>query len=397
MAIDSWDQLVPIAILIGAVVFFVGIVPLTFFVAPTYREPEESEKKYQTVLSDGSVSKPKDLPCWYDVHLEDDSHLFEEKEEGIHRHSPFKIEPAEVFLSLVVPAFNEEKRLGEMLDEAVNYLQKELGIPATASETNGVRKRKSDEPQQNGYVPIKLQPAEPKGWEILVVSDGSFDDTVNTALRFAREKNIYEHPDSTNSTASIRVISLSENRGKGAAVTHGMRHVRGKYIIFADADGATRFQDLGKLIEKCREVEDSQGRAVIVGSRSHLADTAAVVKRSHFRNILMKGFHAFIKFLTPKRTSTVKDTQCGFKLFSRESLVYIIPFMISEGWIFDVEMLMHAEASNIPFAEVAVDWHEIPGSKLNALQASFGMAFGLLGLRFGWLLGTFTVRQNNHR
>ena len=77
---------------------------------------------------------------------------------------------------------------------------------------------------------------------------------------------------------SIRVISLEENRGKGGAVTHGMRHARGAYVVFADADGASRFSDLGRLIQGCQKVQDRQGRAVGIGSRAHLVGSEAVVK-----------------------------------------------------------------------------------------------------------------------
>ncbi|MGG6496634.1 UNVERIFIED_CONTAM: glycosyltransferase, partial [Bacteroidetes bacterium 56_B9] len=71
-----------------------------------------------------------------------------------------------------------------------------------------------------------------------------------------------------------------QNRGKGGAVTHGMRHARGTYIVFADADGASRFTDLGKLVLECEKAKDKKGRAVGVGSRAHMVGTDAVVKVS---------------------------------------------------------------------------------------------------------------------
>ena len=103
----------------------------------------------------------------------------------------------------------------------------------------------------------------------------------------------------------------------------------------------------------------------------------------------MHSFHLILWLLTPRKTATIKDTQCGFKLFSRTSLPYIIPYMHSEGWIFDVEMLMLAEFAGIPVAEVPVTWREVKGSKLNVMRDSIGMAWGLAVLRAAWSFGVF--------
>lgn len=103
----------------------------------------------------------------------------------------------------------------------------------------------------------------------------------------------------------------------------------------------------------------------------------------------MHAFHITIRLLTPPRTARIKDTQCGFKLFSRASLPDIVPHMHSEGWIFDVEMLMLAEFANIPVVEVPVGWREVKGSKLNVVWDSLGMAWGLAMLRAAWGLGVY--------
>jgi dolichyl-phosphate beta-glucosyltransferase len=308
------------------------------------------------------------------------------------------IEEAELFMTVVVPAYNEEERMGGMLEEAVDYLQMQYGS-AHEGEKGGEKE---------------------KGWEILIVSDGSTDGTVDKALDFAKEHQLSEHPvpvagpwtkNGTETTlhsthiphGSIRVITLEENRGKGGAVTHGMRHARGQYIVFADADGASRFSDLGKLVEGCKKVEDKDGRGVAIGSRAHLVGSEAVVKvrssnigrwstanvsqRSKLRNFLMYSFHVLLRVMTPAATARIKDTQCGFKLFSRPALPYIVPYMHSEGWIFDVEMLMLAESADIAMIEVAIGWKEVMGSKLNVIWDSIGMAWGLALLRVCWLIG----------
>ena len=93
--------------------------------------------------------------------------------------------------------------------------------------------------------------------------------------------------------------------------------------------------------------------------------------------------------MTPPATSRIRDTQCGFKLFSRASLPFIVPYMHSEGWIFDVEMLMLAELGGIPMVEVAIGWKEVMGSKLNVLWDSLGMAWGLAILRLAWAMGVY--------
>jgi dolichyl-phosphate beta-glucosyltransferase len=114
---------------------------------------------------------------------------------------------------------------------------------------------------------------------------------VDVALKFARDHQLEQYPvpvpgprtpKPTKSTqiphGSIRVVELAENRGKGGAVTHGMRHVRGEYVLFVDADGASKFEDLDALVRGCKQAEDWQGRAVAIGSRAHLVGSEAVVK-----------------------------------------------------------------------------------------------------------------------
>ena len=174
-------------------------------------------------------------------------------------------------MSLVVPAFNEEERLGIMLKEAVEFLQDAYGTQVPKSQANGNHAKRKNATQaiSNGHA--ESNGNRPNGWEVLIVSDGSTDKTIDTALQFARDLG-------SKSASCIRVISLHQNRGKGGAVTHGMRHVRGQYAIFADADGASKFEDLGKLVEVSKKIEDAEGRGVAVGSRAHLVGSEAVVK-----------------------------------------------------------------------------------------------------------------------
>lgn len=138
-----------------------------------------------------------------------------------------------------------------MLEEAVAYLDKEYGrAPEQGRKNRGKVNRMG-------------------GYEILVVDDGSKDKTVDVVLDFARKYELHD---------VLRVSKLAQNRGKGGAVTHGFRHARGAYVVFVDADGASKFEDLGKLVQGCDAVCDQSGRGVAVGSRGHLVGSEAVVK-----------------------------------------------------------------------------------------------------------------------
>ncbi|KAJ5099509.1 Dolichyl-phosphate beta-glucosyltransferase [Penicillium argentinense] len=369
------------------------------FVAPVPRKPLPEEKKYKTLSKDGAITTPEKLPCWLDT--------LKSLKETRPTEKHVSIEPAELFMSVVVPAYNEEDRLPGMLEEAVNYLEHMYGTlgksnGADAVETRSMRKRKPNDDSSNGHA---TGSASDRGWEIVIVSDGSTDRTEEVAFRFAKDHQLSLHPKGNAGPwtpqvhegvhippGTIRVVSLTHNRGKGGAVTHGMRHVRGRYVVFADADGASKFGDLGKLVTACQEIEDEDGRGVAVGSRAHMVGSEAVVKRSKLRNFLMHSFHLILWLMTPPKTATVKDTQCGFKLFSRAALPYIVPYMHSEGWIFDVEMLMLAEFAQIPVAEVPIGWREVTGSKLNVIYDSIGMAWGLAVLRAAWSLGVYRQR-----
>jgi dolichyl-phosphate beta-glucosyltransferase len=267
-------------------------------VAPIPRPARPSEKKYLTILPDGKTSELRELPCWHDGWRarKEASKTSKDSKDS----ESIEVEEAEVFMSVVVPAYNEEERLSGMLEEAVDFLQREYGDAHGAEVESEAPSQSAKERKANGKPlscdgdPRAEHPVQDmRGWEILVVSDGSSDQTVETALKFARDHQLEQYPVSIpgpwsqkqknkHSThiphGSIRVVALEENRGKGGAVTHGMRHVRGQYVIFADADGASKFDDLADLVHAAREVEDPDGRAVAIGSRAHLVGSEAVVK-----------------------------------------------------------------------------------------------------------------------
>jgi glycosyltransferase involved in cell wall biosynthesis len=163
-------------------------------------------------------------------------------------------------MSVVIPAYNEEERMNIMLEEAVVFLDAEYGRVPGKSKT-----------KSNGSLGSKAG-KRVGGYEILIVNDGSKDKTVEVALAFSRKYALHD---------ILRICTLKENRGKGGAVTHGFRHVRGEYTVFADADGASKFEDLAKLVQGCDEVADEPKRGIAVGSRAHMVGSEAVIKVFH--------------------------------------------------------------------------------------------------------------------
>ena len=223
-------------------------------------------------------------------------------------------------------------------------------------------------------------------WEILVMDDGSKDETSNVALLFAKEHHLSE--------SQLRVERLEENRGKGGAVTQGVLRALGHRILFADADGATKFsdfdllnQDLDRLMNE-REEQD----AIVIGSRAHMVKTDAVVKRSPLRNFLMRSFHLLVHTLG---VGHIRDTQCGFKLFSRRAAQKIFPSVHVDGWIFDVEVLLLADMLNIPVMEIDVTWHEVDGSKMSLMRDAINMALDLLVIRVNYMLGIWRIKRTD--
>lgn len=112
-------------------------------------------------------------------------------------------------------------------------------------------------------------------------------------------------------------------------------------------------------------------------------------QRSVLRNILMYGLHTILRIVG---VGHIRDTQCGFKLFSRRAAQEIFPAQHLATWIFDVELLLLAKQLGIPVAEVQIEWHEVSGSKLNVFADSLQMLRDLLILRANLLLGRWKVR-----
>jgi dolichyl-phosphate beta-glucosyltransferase len=236
-------------------------------------------------------------------------------------------------LSIVIPAFNEEARLGRTLEAYLAYCRR------TARRT-----------------------------ELLVVDDGSLDRTTAVVNQYAAD-----HPE-------VRLIRLAENQGKGQAVRSGVVNAQGKRILFADADGATPLSEIERL-----EAAVDQGADVAIGSRA-LQDGNVRIKARLYRRVIGRIFHGLVELLTVPR---VKDTQCGFKLFRGPVAHDLFSRMRIRGFSFDVEVLMMAQRQGYVIAEVPVNWTHQPGSKVNLVTDSARMLRDLFIIRGRYLSGQY--------
>ncbi|KAG5190156.1 Dolichyl-phosphate beta-glucosyltransferase, family GT2 [Tribonema minus] len=267
--------------------------------------------------------------------------------------APFDIlqaAPAKL-LSVVVPAYNEVDRLPDMLDVTLAYLEAEASRNPAFT------------------------------YEVLVVDDGSTDTTSKVALDYSQRLG----------TDVLRVCTLRQNMGKGAAIREGMLRMRGRYALMADADAAADIEDLGRLLAATQQIQ-ANGLGVGIGSRAHI-EAESVATRAWYRTIMMRVFHWCVVLLCSKR---IRDTQCGFKLFTRQAAHVLFTTLHLERWAFDIELVYLCERFGIPMVEVAVTWHEVPGSKLitsklDIITTSLTMLRDMLCVRVCYTAGIWKI------
>ncbi|XP_035756156.1 dolichyl-phosphate beta-glucosyltransferase isoform X3 [Egretta garzetta] len=176
--------------------------------------------------------------------------------------------------------------------------------------------------------------------------------------------------------------------GSKDQTTKGVFSSRGEKILMADADGATKFADIEKVEEGLKNLQPWPNQmAISCGSRAHL-EKDSIAKRSYFRTLLMYGFHFLVWFLCVKE---IRDTQCGFKLLTRKAASRTFSTLHIERWAFDVELLYIAQRLRIPIAEVAVNWTEIEGSKLVPFWSWLQMGRDLLFIRLRYMTGVWQL------
>lgn len=211
-------------------------------------------------------------------------------------------------LSIIIPAYNEEKRIGKTLENFHHYLSK------------------------TSY-----------SYEIIVMDDGSSDCTVALVSKLGKE------------IPHLRVVPLKINSGKGSAVRAGMLTAVGKIRLFSDADGSTPIEELESII---KPILTNQS-LISIGSRYHTASKIAIAQ-PRYRRLWSRFANKIVqRLLLPG----IVDPNCGFKAFDGETAERIFAQCTVNEWSFDLEVLAIARKLNIPICEVPVEWANDADSK----------------------------------
>ena len=237
----------------------------------------------------------------------------------------------EIHLSVIIPAYNEEKRLPKTLGEIDNYLKK----------------------QDYSY-------------EIIVVSDGSKDKTAKVVKDLEIK--------------GLRIIDNKKNHGKGYVVRQGMLEAKGQYRLFTDADNSTSIEQVKKLLPWLEK-----GFDIVIGSRE-VEGAKLAVPQSLIRRFLGAGFRFLVNIVTG--LWDIKDTQCGFKAFSREVVNDVFPRLTIDRWAFDVEILVITKKNNYKIKQVPITWINDAHSKVN-FKGIVKMFFETLQVRWNLILGKY--------
>lgn len=246
-------------------------------------------------------------------------------------------------LSIVIPAYNEEKRLPKALRKIHAYFASK---GASAGEV-----------------------------EIVVVDDGSTDGTMEVVREWAAR------------SPCLRLVSNGKNRGKGYSVRHGMQEARGRIALFTDADLSAPIEESEKLLAAI-----AAGNDVAIGSRA--VDRSLIeTHQSPYRELAGIIFNGFVRLLTGL---PFHDTQCGFKAFRREPSGIVFEQQRIEGFGFDPEILFLAKRHGLRSVEIAVRWAHDPATKVHVVRDSLLMFGDLIYIRYNWLLGRYpkSARRN---
>jgi glycosyltransferase involved in cell wall biosynthesis len=239
--------------------------------------------------------------------------------------------PEDPGLSVVIPAFNEEARIGRSLDRILPYLE-----------------------------------GRNQSWEILVVDDGSGDRTVRTVESFGNSR--------------VRVLKNPTNRGKGYSVRRGFLEARGQWVLFTDADLSTPIEELETLLASARD-----GADVVIGSRA-IDRSRILVHQSRFREWSGIVFNLFVRLLL---RLPIRDTQCGFKLFRRSRSIRVFSLQRIPGFGFDPEILYLVRKAGLTLREVPVTWSNDAATRVRFPRDPVTMFLNLIEIRWNWLVGRY--------
>lgn len=239
-----------------------------------------------------------------------------------------------VGLSVVIPAYNEESRIGGTLERLVEFLD-----------------------------------AQPWDWEIRVVDDGSADATARiVAERAASEPRIR--------------LQREPHRGKGGAVRAGVLAADKHFRFICDADLSMPLRELPRFLPPVLEDAD-----LAIGSRE--GHGARRVGEPFVRHLAGRAFNYVVQQLT---VAGIEDTQCGFKMFSARAAESIFPLVRVDGWAFDVEVLYIARHQRLRIVEVPIEWHYRRESKLSMMRDGAAMMAELLRIRARAARGEYAPR-----
>jgi dolichyl-phosphate beta-glucosyltransferase len=223
---------------------------------------------------------------------------------------------SDFYLSIIIPAYREEKRIHIILEAIAKY-----------------EKTKS----------FKI--------ETIVVADASPDKTVEVATKYVDK------------LRSLTIIDNKINKGKGGAVQEGILTAKGQYILFADADNSTPVEQVDKLLKFVHKYE------VVIGSR-YCDDGKLAVPQSLTRIIGSRGLNAIIQLLA---VSGIEDTQCGFKLFESKAAGEIFKRQTINGFSFDIEILAIAKKLGYKIKETGITWYDNPHSTVSPIKDGLRM------------------------
>jgi glycosyltransferase involved in cell wall biosynthesis len=235
--------------------------------------------------------------------------------------------------SIVVPAYNESGRLRPTLDALLRFIQEE-------------------------------------NWdaEILVVNDGSKDDTAQVVREYGKL-----HP-------QVLLLENPGNRGKGYSVRNGMLHARGDICLFSDADLSSPIEEARKLLAAL-----AQGADVAIGSR-WLKSELQTERQPLYRQAFGRIYNLVLRIFLGMR---FVDTQCGFKAFTRNAVQRIFPLQRIERWGFDPEILFLAQRAGLRVVEVPVVWAHSEGTRLNPVRDGIRMFGEVLRIRWYAVIGAY--------